>query len=263
MAEEAKAAEEKPAEQEAPAAEVEEEAAAEEQQEQEEKPVVPPGYVPVRALQDERLKRQDAERRLAEAAAAAQPKPAEAAKPREYTDDELDSLEEDARARGDRATIHAVQNYRIDRRAQFLLAQHQQAAQKAQLHTNVTQGLMQSYPSLADAESELFKAAAGEFASLSGEYAAKGFDIASDPHAAELAVSRALRKNPVLVKRSEMAKAKASEAADTHVETEEGGRPKPASSGPKLTSRELDFCRRSGTDPKEYAKFKVQRSARG
>ncbi len=216
-------------------------------------PTVPAGYVPVRALQDERLKRQDAERRLAEAAT--QPKPVEEAKPRQYTDDELDALEEDARSRGDRNTIHAVSNYRIDRRARALLEQHQQTQLRGQLHTNVVQGLMQSFPALGDPNSDLFKAAATEFAGLSGEYVAKGFDIASDPHATELAVSRALRKNPVLG--GKMPKAKAAEAADTHVETGEGAPPsKGAEKGAKLTQRELDFARRSKTDPKEYAKWK-------
>src|SRR3989304_482299 len=93
VAEEVKV-EEKAAEKE-PAAKAEEQAAEVEQEEPEE-PAVPPGYVPIRALQDERLKRQEAERRLAETATAA--KPVEEAKPQQYTDDELDALEEDARS---------------------------------------------------------------------------------------------------------------------------------------------------------------------
>ena len=244
-------AEEKAAKEE-PAKVAEEEAALE--QEEEAAPAVPAGYVPVRALQDERLKRQEAERRLAEAAAAPA-KPAEAEKPRQYTDDELDALEEDARSRGDRTTIHAVQNYRIDCRARAIVEEREKVGLRGQLHTTVVQGLMQSFPALGDPSSDLFKAAATEFAGLSGEYVAKGFDIASDPHATELAVSRALRKNPVLG--GKMPKPKAAEAADTHVETGEGGGPpKTAEKGAKLTQRELDFVRRSKSDPKEYAKWK-------
>ena len=244
-----KAAEEKPA----AVASAEEEAA--EQEIEEAKPEVPAGYVPVRALQDERLKRQDAERRLAEAAAVA-PKPVEQAAPRQYTDDELDALEEDARARGDRSTIHAVQNYRIDRRARAIVADREAQYARGQLHTSVVGTLRQSFPALEDPNSELFKAAATEFAGLSNEYVAKGLDIASDPHAAELAVGRALRKNPAMLKRSDMPKPKPAEAADTHVGTEEGGAPKVAEKGSKLTQRELDFARRSKTNPAEYAKWK-------
>lgn len=245
--------EETKAEEEAAKETAEEQAAVKPEEEELAKPEVPPGYVPVRALQDERLKRQEAERRLAEAATVA--KPVEEAKPRQYTDDELDALEEDARSRGDRTTIHAVQNYRTDRRVRAIVEEREKVALRGQLHTTVVQGLMQSFPALGDPNSDLFKAAATEFSGLSGEYVAKGFDIASDPHATELAVSRALRKNPVLG--GKMPKPKAAEAADTHVETGEGAPPsKGTDKSAKLTQRELDFTRRTKMDAKEYAKWK-------
>lgn len=189
--------------------------------------------------------------------------------PREYTDDELDQLEEQAQAQGDRATLRAVRAYRIRREAQAVVAAERVATQSRQIAQQVGQDLMQTFPALADPESELFKASASEYNLLMQEYLAAGRDIRQDFHATELAVGRALRRNPALARQilveGTVAKPKPAAPADTH--TEEPGAGAPASpageKGPKLSQRELDFCRKTGMDPKEYAKWRVTRPPRG
>ena len=56
---------------------------------------------------------------------AAVKKPVEEAKPREYTEEELDIIEERAHLAGDKATLKAVTQYRIQREVRTVVAQQQ------------------------------------------------------------------------------------------------------------------------------------------
>ena len=194
---------------------------------------------------------------------AAVKKPVEETKPREYTEEELDTIEERAHLAGDKATLKAVNQYRIQREVRTVVAQQQIIHGRTQLAQELGKRLFTEYPDLQNPGSQLFKAASEEYATLGNEYRMKGLDITQDVHATELAVGRALRKSPALAKRvlkEATVGKKAAAPADTFVtEGTHAPRKEGTVGSAKLTQRELDFCRRSGMDPKEYSKHKVER----
>jgi hypothetical protein len=188
-----------------------------------------------------------------------QPPPQQQPTEREYTEDELDALEQQAQLRGDRNGLRAINNYRVQRQIKATLAEERQRQAQTSVGQNVGSQLFTIYKDLTDPASDLYKASANEYVEVVKEYAAMGRDAGKDPYATELAVSRAIRKNPELAKKTI--------APKREVESEPGpvsdDQPvKPNKIVAKLTKRELDFCRRSGQDPKEYAKWRRERAAR-
>ena len=202
--------------------------------------------------------RLSAEQAAKDAAAAA------TARPKEYTEAELDAIEEEAYSRGDRATQRAVLSYRTKKEIQRALGEKDAQQAHVGIKQRVGQELFKTFPDLADPKSELFKAASTEFTQLEQEDTVRGVDIRQDPYGIEVAVGRAIRRNPALAKVIVVAKPKVDEQ-DTHVEEGgDGARPEAVKgANPKLTSRELDYCRKTNTDPKEYAKWRVTRPTRG
>ena len=189
------------------------------------------------------------------------------AQPKTYTAAELDGIEDEAINRGDRQTQRAVQDYRTKQAIQAALGSQRAEQAQVGIKQRVGAELFKSFPDLGDPKSELFKAASTEFTTLEQEYRLRGADIRQDPYGVEVAVGRAIRRNPSLAKlivEGAVPKSKVDEA-DTYVEDGGGGARPEAVKGanPKLTSRELDYCRKSNTDPKEYAKWRVSRAPRG
>jgi hypothetical protein len=195
--------------------------------------------------------------RLEAQLAAATQKPTEPQE-RTYTDDELDALEEQARMRGDRAAVRQITNYRIQTQAKAIIDADRQRTAQVTTSQAVGKTLFQDFADLNDPTSDLYKAAAVEYNEVAKEYAQMGRDASRDPYATELAVSRAVRKSPELAKKLAGPKKEVTPAG-TEV-TEDRPAPRPATTV-KLTKRELDFCRRSGQDPKEYAKWRRERRA--
>lgn len=179
---------------------------------------------------------------------------------REYTDDELDALEQQAQLRGDRNGLRAINNYRVQRQVKATLAEERQRSALANVGQSVGNRLFTDFKDLTDPSSDLYKASANEYVEVVKEYAAMGRDAAKDPYATELAVSRAIRKNPELAKKTLAPKREVD--PDPEPVTDDRPAPRPDKVVAKLTKRELDFCRRSGQDPKEYAKWRRERAAR-
>lgn len=207
---------------------------------------------------EERATQLAAEKARLEAQLAAQAQKPTEPQERTYTDDELDALEEQARMRGDRAAVRQITNYRIQTQAKLIIDAERK--QSAQVTTSQAVGktLFQDFADLSDPTSDLYKASATEFNEVVKEYAQMGRDATKDPYATELAVSRAVRKNPELAKKLAGPKKEVTPAGTEVTED----RPAPRQTQTvKLTKRELDFCRRSGQDPKEYGKWRRERRA--
>jgi hypothetical protein len=195
--------------------------------------------------------------RLEAQLAATTQKPAEPQE-RTYTDDELDALEDQARIRGDRMAVRQITNYRIQTQAKLMMdAERKQTAQVTTSQA-VGKNLFQDFTDLTDPTSDLYKAAATEYNEVVKEYAQMGRDATKDPYATELAVSRAVRKSPELAKK--LVGPKKEVRSEGAVVSEDRSAPKPPTTV-KLSKRELDFCRKSGQDPKEYAKWRRERRA--